>query len=94
MKQIAISIDQFLNTLPNLLRPLFHNIEQGYADETISARAWRRGRDSEKWDRFRIFIDALFFWQKGHCFGSYLSEAERKHLPAEYSNADMESETT
>ena len=85
MKQIAIAFDQFLNTVPNILTPLFPNIERGYADETISARAWRCGKESNAWERFRVVIDALFFWQKGHCFQSYLSEAERKHLPPEYS---------
>jgi len=86
MKQIAIAFDQFLNTVPNILMPLFPSIEYGYADETISARAWRRSKDSEAWERFRVFIDALFFWQKGHCFQSYLNEAERRHLPSEYRN--------
>lgn len=86
MKQIAIAIDQLLNTLPNLLRVFYPGIEQGMADETISARAWRRSRDSKYWAKFMLITDKLFFWQSGHCYQSYLAEMERKQLPPEYSN--------
>lgn len=53
----------------------------GMADETLSARAHRTG---SAWEPF---IDALFFWQIGHCFQSYISEKERKQLPTEYHDA-------
>lgn len=53
----------------------------GMADETLSARAHRTG---SAWEPF---IDALFFWQIGHCFQSYISEKERKQLPTEYRDA-------
>ena len=29
-------------------------------------------------------VDKLFFWQRQHCFQSYISEFERKQLPEEY----------
>lgn len=53
----------------------------GMADETLSARAHRTG---SVWEPM---IDALFFWQIGHCFQSYISEKERKQLPTEYRDA-------
>ena len=66
---ITIAIDQLANT-----------IFCGSPDETLSSRAWRlqeeRGR---KWPR--ILIDLLFFFDKNHCYESYLSEIERKQLP-------------
>ena len=66
---IAIAIDQFFNAL-----------FAGSCDETLSSHAYRldveRGR---KWPRF--LIDALFFFDKDHCYQSYISEIERKQLP-------------
>lgn len=55
----------------------------GMADETLSARAHRmhaKGRRS--WPR--NLINSLFFWQEDHCFEAYMSEMQRKHLPADY----------
>lgn len=73
IKQLLIAIDQLFNAL------LF-----GWADETLSARAWRLSAKSDAMRMIRIFIDALFFFDRNHCRNSYLSEIERKHLPAEY----------
>lgn len=73
--QPAIALDQLLNALLG-----------GFADETLSARAWREGKTSGGWNKFRVFIDALFFWQRQHCFNAYLAEYQRKHLPGEYRN--------
>lgn len=69
--QFILAVDQLANTL--LL---------GWADETISARAWRmRG----KWGKlpYRL-INLLFFWQDNHCKGAYESEQQRRHIAAEY----------
>ena len=72
MRQILIALDQLANT-----------ILAGYADETLSARAYRLSRDrSRHWPR-RV-IDALFFWDKNHCEKSYRSERLRRHLPFDY----------
>lgn len=60
---------------------LVNTLLGGMADETLSARAHRTG---SAWEPF---IDALFFWQIGHCFQSYISEKERKQLPTEYRDA-------
>lgn len=77
LKQFAIAIDQVFNTLV-----YFKSDGFGYADETLSARAWRLRHKSNayKW------IDGLFFWQKEHCRASYQSELLRKQLPSEYRN--------
>lgn len=64
-KQILIAIDQLMNTLAG-----------GWADETLSSRAWRENREG-----LREFIDALFFWEPYHCRASYESEIARRQLP-------------
>ncbi len=77
--QLFIATDQLLNVF--LL---------GYADETLSARAWRafdKGRIFGK--LFKPAIDFLFIWQpqpndKGHCYNAYLKEIDRRNLPPEY----------
>ena len=69
--QILIAIDQFFNTLL-----------AGYADETLSSRAYRHKKDgSRSWPAW--IIDHLFFWQDEHCKASYESELGRAHLPPE-----------
>ena len=70
LKQFLIAVDQVFNALLG-----------GMADETLSARAYRT-RDKHPW-RMRV-IDALFFWQDSHCYNSWLSEIERRHLPSAY----------
>jgi hypothetical protein len=78
MKQILIALDQVLNTVVWIKGDGF-----GYADETLSARAWRLRHQSNAWKR----IDALFFWDEDHCYKSYRSEVLRKHLPNRYTEA-------
>lgn len=73
MKQVAIAIDQLINALLG-----------GMADETFSARCWRNGKTHDGWNMARITVDALLFWDRQHCFESYISEFERKQLPEEY----------
>lgn len=70
--QVAVAFDQLVNTLMG-----------GYADETLSARAWRHHLDgSRMWPRW--IIDHLFFWQTNHCKEAYESELLRKQLPDIY----------
>lgn len=70
-KKLSIAIDQLLNTILG-----------GWPDETLSSRAWR-------WDNTgvcvwpRRIIDFLFFWEKDHCYASYVSEREGRQLPPE-----------
>ena len=68
--QIAVAVDQLLNTLCG-----------GWADETLSSRAWRLSGQGRGWSLARRMIDGLFFWQESHCRTSYNNELERKHLP-------------
>lgn len=70
-KKILIGIDQLLNAML-----------AGWPDETLSSRAYRWDVDGvRKWPR-RV-IDRLFFWEKQHCYQSYLSEREGRQLPPE-----------
>ena len=73
--QWLVSIDQMINA-----SPLF----RGWADETLSARAYRCHAKRKFWYYFMKLIDALFFWQNHHCRDSYLAEQERRQLPPEY----------
>lgn len=68
--QVLIALDQFVNTLL-----------WGYADETLSARAYRHAeiKKDRRWPM--VIINALFFWQEEHCKRAYESEIERAQLP-------------
>lgn len=76
MKQFLIAFDQVVNTLVYIKGDGW-----GFADETLSARAWRLREQSPY--PYRI-INALFFWQENHCKEAYESEMNNKHLPKEY----------
>uniref|UniRef100_UPI0033412D81 hypothetical protein n=1 Tax=Castellaniella defragrans TaxID=75697 RepID=UPI0033412D81 len=67
--QLLIAIDQLLNTLA-----------AGWADETLSSRAWRC-RDVRKWAIAYRAIDAVFFWQPNHCQNAYEYERMQGQLP-------------
>ena len=70
-KNLLIAMDQLVNAVFN-----------GFADETISSRAYRWDRDGVRsWPHKAI--DLLFFWQKDHCRTSYESECLRMQLPPE-----------
>lgn len=71
--QFAIALDQVANTLVG-----------GWADETLSARAWRCREARTHWRMAYRVINAVFFWQADHCRASYESELSRRQLPAEY----------
>lgn len=76
MKQILIALDQLLNTLLG-----------GYADETLSARAWRAEQSGKLFGKiFRPLIDAILFFDPNHCYTSHLAEKERQQLPDHYRN--------
>lgn len=71
--QGLIALDQLINAL--LL---------GWADETISSRAWRLSH-VPMWRGVMVVIDAAFhlIGQRDHCFESYVSEQLRSHFPPE-----------
>lgn len=73
MKQIIIALDQLINT-----------VFGGWADETLSARAWRQRNDSRGWQTACRWIDRLFFWEQNHCEASYRAELLRSQLPRGY----------
>lgn len=70
-KQVLVAFDQFLNTLIG-----------GWADETFSARCWRR-RGHPVWGALRMVVDAILFFDKNHCEASYNSEVSRLQCPPE-----------
>ncbi len=71
-KQILVGMDQWLNT-----------VCFGYADETLSARAYRTR--NTYWGRVAYrSINGIFFWQKNHCMAAYAMEMFRQHLPEVY----------
>ena len=69
--QVLVAIDQLLNTLIG-----------GMADETLSARAYRRYLRGKPWCA-RI-INIIFFWQDNHCKEAYESELNRSQISKEY----------
>lgn len=66
LAQVLIALDQLANAVCG-----------GWADETLSSRAYRESPRAEK------FINTLFFWDKDHCYESYVSEQLRTQLPPE-----------
>ncbi len=73
LKQVAIAVDQLVNTLLG-----------GWADETLSARSYRLSDEKFRWYLMMRFIDIIFFFDKDHCYTSYTSEKNRRHLPVAY----------
>ena len=76
--QLLLALDQLVNVLFG-----------GYADETMSSRAYRM---SERYDaglfgwRWRVcatLINGLFF-DRHHCRDAYLSERDNLQLPPEF----------
>jgi phosphohistidine phosphatase SixA len=69
-----IALDQLVNTLLG-----------GHADETLSSRAYRAEQTGKIFGKFfRPLIDAVFFWQKQHCYKGYLAEKQRRQLPSNF----------
>lgn len=79
--QVFLALDQLVNVL---IPPLDGTV--GYADETLSARAYRAHRDGKILGKlFMRPIDLLFFWQgPGHCKNAYIKEFDRQNYPSEY----------
>ena len=66
--QILIAIDQLANAITG-----------GWADETLSSRAYRMREKRQKyWGWTANVIDAMFFFQKEHCYNSWLEEVNRQ----------------
>jgi hypothetical protein len=71
LKQVAVALDQLANALIG-----------GWADETFSARCWRLRR-LPGWRAARRVVDAVLFFDRGHCEASYRSEILRLQSPPE-----------
>lgn len=104
LQQVALWLDQGGNVLLGVkavLMALITGVEQGicYADETLSAHAWRAEQAGKPWARLlRPVIDAGFFWQQreplvdvaagrpvtGHCERAFWKKRLRLGLPPEY----------
>lgn len=76
LRHLLIAIDQLVNALLG-----------GWADETLSARAYRQSTRKRHWYWIMRGINALFFWQNNHCRGSHAAEMERRWLPLPYREA-------
>lgn len=84
--QLFISIDQVLRCIVGLFVGLINGHSQAFADETLSAWAYRsEERGSKHGKALRLFIDAIMFIPEGfqwnHCKTAYQSELDRKHSP-------------
>lgn len=75
-KQVLLALDQLANAALG-----------GWADESISSRAWRN-RERGGWAHIYRGINALFFWQSNHCRGAFEAELARRHLPPEFRRAE------
>jgi len=91
--ELFIAVDQLANVL------IFAFNLGTYADETLSARAWRQSRNGhpQRWVIFRVTVNVLFSWQDvylrcrtgewptmRHCERAYESELARMGLHPEY----------
>lgn len=73
VRQVLIAIDQVGNALAG-----------GWADETLSSRAWRAEKSGRRWGGFvRTIIDRMFFFEKNHCRQAFESERRRRQMPPE-----------
>lgn len=79
-KNLLLWIDQGGNVL------LF-----GSADETISARSYRKGEleGSKGWKVMRKFVDTLFWFEKDHTKNAYHAEQARCHMPSAYQDGSV-----
>jgi hypothetical protein len=69
---VAVAIDQLLNALFS-----------GWADETISSRAYRMQNSGPGWKCLHAAINLLFFFQPDHCRIAHDYERNRWQMPPE-----------
>jgi len=68
--QVLIAFDQLINACLS-----------GWADETVSSRAFRCAGLKRRWFWTMRVIDTIFFWQANHCFLAYVAEQQRRQCP-------------
>lgn len=69
LKQVVLAFNQLCNAMLG-----------GWADETISSRAYRQ-RHKPHWGAINRALDRIFFWQNAHCRGAYNNELQRTSSP-------------
>lgn len=67
--QSIVAFNQFINAF----------FLGGWADETMSSRAYRMEKEGKPWGILRQVIDFVCFWEKEHCKTAFLYEQERRH---------------
>ena len=73
MLQVLIAVDQLVNALLG-----------GWADETLSSRAWRMDVKRRPWGRIlRPLIDTLLWFDPQHCRASFEGERQQRQHPPE-----------
>lgn len=75
--QMFIAFDQFVSCIIGLV------IGDSWADETFSAKCWRKSKGSLMWDITMKIVNGIFL-DNNHCYDSYMSEKERRQVPIEY----------
>lgn len=85
-KVLSAWLWQFLRALTQvgntMIPPLDGTV--GWADESMSSRAFRAKRDGHQLGFMASVINCVFFWQQDHCKAAYLSEAARRQTAPEY----------
>lgn len=75
LKQLLICIDQLANVLIGLI-----GNRKAWADETMSAHAWRMHLERNRSWAYKL-VDTLFFFDNDHCRTSYESEVQKRQMP-------------
>lgn len=76
---------QFLHALTQILNTMIPPLDGtvGWADESMSARAFRAKRDGHLLGGLADVINWIFFWQDNHCKTAYESEYLRRMMAPE-----------
>ncbi|MFM8899163.1 MAG: hypothetical protein ACKOF9_04335 [Burkholderiales bacterium] len=77
---------QFLHALTQIANTMIPPLDGtvGWADESMSARAYRARRDGRVLGWLAVVINWFFFWQDDHCKAAYLSEHTRRLTAPEH----------
>lgn len=82
-----------MSSISSFFRNLLLTIDQagnvfllGSADETISARSYRKGvlENKTHWKAMNWFVNTLFWFEPEHTKQAYEAEQKRCHMPKEY----------
>ena len=86
--QLLIAFDQLLRCVLGLIISLINGHSKSYADETLSAYAYRKSLNNGYAKVLMYMIDFLLLpfegFKLGHCERSFYNEKHKKHLPSDY----------